>query len=206
MKITMIDNFDSFTFNLVDYFKQTGAEVTVYRNTVPVETVVQSQPDLVVYSPGPGRPEDAGNLFAYMKRFTADRVPQFGVCLGLQGLVEVFGGSLRVLDRPVHGKASLITHDTKGMFAELPNPFLAGRYHSLAVATMPDDFEVCATTDDQLQDQLKGSEQGDGKGDEVIMAIRHKSLPIRAVQFHPESILTFQNEAGMNLIQNIVAL
>lgn len=192
MQITIIDNFDSFTFNLVDYFKQTGAEVKVYRNTVSVETIVETHPDLVVYSPGPGRPKDAGHLFDYMRRLSEDRVPQFGVCLGLQGLVEVFGGSLRVLDTPVHGKASSITHDNLDMFAGLPNPFMAGRYHSLAVADMPDNFVVCATAQDH--------------DDTVVMAIRHQTLPIRAVQFHPESILTFQDQAGLRLIHQVVKL
>lgn len=192
MRITMIDNFDSFTFNLVDYLKQTGTEVKVYRNTVPVDVVAATRPDLVVYSPGPGRPAEAGHLLEYMKQFSKRQVPQFGVCLGLQGLIEAFGGTLRVLAKPVHGKASLIAHDGQDIFAGLPNPFAAGRYHSLAADTVPDVFTVTATTQDN--------------GDTVVMAIRHNTLPIRAVQFHPESILTFQDQAGLTLMHNVVKL
>lgn len=193
--IVMIDNFDSFTYNLVDYLKQTGASVTVFRNTASVEEVQAAKPDLVVYSPGPGQPSESGNLEAYITTFSEQGVPQFGVCLGMQAMVEVFGGRLKVLTKPKHGKASMIQHNGEGIFAGLANPMEVGRYHSLAfdtaAAEQPTDLVVTATTQDP----------DDG---EVVMAIQHKTLPIAGVQFHPESVLTFANNAGLEMIKNVV--
>lgn len=192
--IIMIDNFDSFTFNLVDYFKQAGARLTVYRNTAAISTIEKLRPDLLVYSPGPGNPQQAGNLLKYIQHF-AERVPQFGVCLGMQAMVEAFGGSLRVLAQPVHGKSSQVTHDGKTIFSGIASPMEVGRYHSLAAKRMPECLVVSATTIDR---------RGDAQEDEVVMAVRHTSLPIEGVQFHPESILSFKHNAGLQMIQNVL--
>lgn len=188
--VVMIDNFDSFTFNLVDYFKQMGARLTVYRNTATIKTIEKIRPDLLVYSPGPGNPQQAGNLLEYIKHFS-DQIPQFGVCLGMQAMVEAFGGTLRILPEPVHGKSSDIQHDNRTIFKDLPNPMEVGRYHSLAAEKMPLHFEVSARTVDK-------------KTDDVVMAIRHHTLPIEGVQFHPESILSYKDKAGFQMICNVM--
>ncbi len=185
--VVLIDNFDSFTYNLVDYLRQCGAMVTVFRNTTPIAKVKQAQPDLVVYSPGPGNPSQSGHLLEYIKTFTGV-YPQFGVCLGLQAMVEAFGGSLQVLKKPMHGKASLVQHDGGSIFTGLPNPLTVGRYHSLAADQVPPEFVVSARSLD----------------DDQVMAIRHKTLPIEAVQFHPESILTAKDGLGLQLIRNVL--
>ena len=185
--IVLIDNFDSFTNNLVDYLRQLGASVTVFRNTTAVTTVKQAKPDLIMYSPGPGNPSQSGNLLQYIKTFSG-AYPQFGVCLGLQAMIEVFGGSLQVLKKPMHGKASLIKHDGGSIFHGLPNPLMVGRYHSLAADRVPNEFIVSARSLD----------------DDQVMAIRHKSLPIEAVQFHPESILTAKDGLGLQIIRNVL--
>jgi para-aminobenzoate synthetase component 2 len=186
-KILLIDNFDSFTYNLVDYFRQLGASVEVKRNTVPVATIAKLPTDLVVYSPGPGNPQQSGHLLEYIQYFTG-KLPQFGVCLGLQAMVEALGGSLQVLKHPMHGKASPITHDGKTIFTGLPRTIMVGRYHSLAADKLPADFEVSARSTD----------------DDVVMAIRHHTLPMEAVQFHPESILTAQNQHGLKMIKSVL--
>lgn len=185
--ILLIDNFDSFTYNLVDYFRQLGATVTVKRNTASVASVSQLPIDLVVYSPGPGNPQQSGHLLDYIEHFTGKR-PQFGVCLGLQAMVEALGGTLQVLKHPMHGKASPMQHDGKTIFQGLPNPMMVGRYHSLAADRLPAEFTVSARSTD----------------DDVVMAIRHKTLPIEGVQFHPESILTAQHQTGLKLIANVL--
>ncbi|MDP3970375.1 MAG: aminodeoxychorismate/anthranilate synthase component II [bacterium] len=189
-QVVVIDNFDSFTFNLVDYLKQCDVNVMVYRNTVDFNIIEDLQPDLIVLSPGPGNPQQAGKLIDYIKHFS-EQVPIFGVCLGMQAITEAFGGSLRLLDQPKHGKSSLIEHDGKSIFAGITNPAEVGRYHSLAVDLMPDDFEISASTKD-------------GK-DEVVMAMRHNTLPIEGVQFHPESVLSFKQQVGLKMIQNLIA-
>ena len=195
--VVMIDNFDSFTYNLVDYLKQTGARVTVFRNTTSIEAITQAKPDILVYSPGPGNPQQAGNLLQYITYFSSPEslVPQFGVCLGMQAMAEAFGGSLLVLDNPMHGKSSLIQHDGKGVFTDITNPMEVGRYHSLAVKNMPTDFEVSASCEDAT----------DNGTETVVMAMRHLRLPIAGVQFHPESVLTFKDKAGLTMINNLVA-
>lgn len=186
MNITMIDNFDSFTFNLVDYFRRLQCTVRVYRNDIPVDIVAASQPDLLVFSPGPSTPSNAGNLLAYIDRFH-QRVPLFGVCLGHQAMIEYFGGTLRVLPRPYHGKQSEIDHHGRGIYEDLPSPLPVGRYHSLVGDVIPDVFDVTATWGD------------------VVMGVRHRSLPIEGVQFHPESILTMENSHGLRLLGNLLA-
>jgi len=183
-KILVIDNFDSFTFNLVDYFKQLNCEVIVYRNDVEVSQIKTLNPELIVISPGPSIPKNAGNLMQIIDIYHQE-YPFFGVCLGHEALIEHFGGSLKLV-LPVHGKSSLIKHDKKTIFQKLEQNFLGGRYHSLCAKDIPDCFEISAFCD------------------ELVMAIRHKTLPIEGVQFHPESILTMKNNNGFKMIKNIV--
>jgi para-aminobenzoate synthetase component II len=184
-RILVIDNYDSFVYNLVQYLAQIGAEVQVWRN----DDARFAEPDWsagfdgILLSPGPGTPEEAGVCIDVV-RSVGGRVPIFGVCLGLQSISVAFGGVVNRAPELLHGKTSLVSHDGRGVFAGLPNPFTATRYHSLALdpATVPDELEVSATT-----------ESG------VIMAVRHKSLPIESVQFHPESVLT---EGGYQMLAN----
>lgn len=183
-KILMIDNFDSFTFNLVDYLEQLSCEVKVYRNNVDPAIIDEVKPDLVVISPGPSVPKNAGNLMK-MIELAHQKYPIFGVCLGLEALVEFFGGSLK-LTTPVHGKSSPIHHDGKTIFTRIDKDFLAGRYHSLVTDRLPNCFDVSATYED------------------LVMAIRHKTLPIEGVQFHPESVLTMKGGNGFKLMENVV--
>jgi anthranilate synthase component 2/para-aminobenzoate synthetase component 2 len=174
-RLLLVDNYDSFTYNLVQAFLVLGADVTVFRNDeITVDEALAFAPSHVCISPGPGRPEDAGVSLAMIAAF-ANRVPLLGVCLGHQSLVHHFGGRIVSADRLMHGKTSLVTHDGRTIFRGLPNPFQAGRYHSLAAepASLPDVLEVTAR-----------SETGE------IMGVRHKVLPLEGVQFHPESVLT----------------
>ena len=183
-KILVIDNFDSFTFNLVDYFKQLNCTVEVYRNDLDINLIKKINPDLIVISPGPSIPKNAGNLMSLIDKYH-QTYPFFGVCLGHEAFIEYFGGSLKFV-KPVHGKFNEIKHDGKTIFTELKNPFAGGRYHSLAGDKIPDCFEISATYDD------------------IVMGIRHKKYPIEGVQFHPESILTMKNNSGFKMIKNIV--
>ena len=173
MSILLIDNYDSFTYNLADLFGQLGCEVEVIRNDAitPDEAEARAPSHLVV-SPGPGRPADAGATIAIVQRL-AGKVPILGVCLGHQAIVEAFGGEVGLAQKLVHGKATLVTHDGTGLFAGIDGDFLAGRYHSLAATQIPDVLEVCATA-------------ADGE----VMAVRHRELAVDGVQFHPESVLT----------------
>jgi anthranilate synthase component 2/para-aminobenzoate synthetase component 2 len=174
-RLLLVDNYDSFTYNLVQAFLVLGADVTVFRNDeITVGEALAFAPSHVCISPGPGRPEDAGVSLAMIGAF-ADRVPLLGVCLGHQSLVHHFGGRIVSADRLMHGKTSMVTHDGRTIFRGLPNPFQAGRYHSLAAepASLPGMLEVTAR-----------SETGE------IMGVRHKVLPLEGVQFHPESVLT----------------
>jgi anthranilate synthase/aminodeoxychorismate synthase-like glutamine amidotransferase len=183
-KILLVDNFDSFTFNLVDYFKQFGCKVDVYRNTVDVKKIEEINPDLIVFSPGPSIPKNAGNMMKIIDIYHK-KYPMFGVCLGHEAFIEYFGGSLKFV-KPVHGKSSLIKHDGKTIFKNIEDRFSAGRYHSLCADKTPNCFHVTATTDS------------------LVMAIRHKNLPIEGVQFHPESVLTMKGGNGKKMIGNIV--
>ena len=171
--ILLIDNYDSFTYNLAHLFGELGAEVTVRRNdAIDADEAERLAPSHLVLSPGPGRPSDAGASVAIVRRL-AQRVPTLGVCLGHQAIVEAFGGEIGQAKRLVHGKPSEIRHDGRGLFEGLPQPFEAGRYHSLAATQIPDCLEVSATcTDDE------------------VMAVRHRGLLVDGVQFHPESVLT----------------
>jgi anthranilate synthase component 2 len=171
--ILLIDNYDSFTYNLAHLFEELGAEVTVIRNDkIDAREAERLAPSHLVISPGPGRPEGAGATVEIVKRL-GPRVPTLGVCLGHQAIVEAFGGEVGQAHRLVHGKASEIAHDGRGLFSGLPDPLQGGRYHSLAAARVPDALEVCATTDDG-----------------EVMAVRHRELPVDGIQFHPESVLT----------------
>ena len=178
MRVLILDNYDSFTYNLAQYIGELGAEPVVYRNDELSPSEAESlEPDRVVISPGPGRPEDAGYSIEYITTL-GPTVPTLGVCLGLQAAVAAFGGSVGLAPEPRHGKTSPITHDGKGVFRGLSNPFEATRYHSLAATDIPDVFEQSAHSDDG-----------------VLQGIRHRTLPIEAVQFHPESIMTVEGKA-----------
>jgi anthranilate synthase/aminodeoxychorismate synthase-like glutamine amidotransferase len=171
--ILLVDNYDSFTYNLAHLFGELGAEVVVRRNDeITADEAEELAPSHLVVSPGPGRPEDAGATPEILQRLSA-RVPTLGVCLGHQALVQVYGGEVGRAQELVHGKATMVAHDGRGIFAGVPNDFLAGRYHSLAATSVPDVFEVSARA-------------VDGE----VMAVRHRELPIDGVQFHPESVLT----------------
>lgn len=183
-KIFLLDNFDSFTFNLVDFFKQLGCNVSVYRNDVDISVVDEVKPDLIVFSPGPSVPKNAGNMLAIIDSYHK-KYPMFGVCLGHEAFIEYFGGSLKFVE-PVHGKSSPIQHDGKTIFNDLDENFMAGRYHSLCADIVPAYFEVSGTSGD------------------LVMAVRHRELPIEGVQFHPESVLTMKRGQGFKMIQNIV--
>ena len=187
-RLLLIDNYDSFTYNLVQAFLVLGAEVIVRRNDeIDVERARSLEPTHLCISPGPGRPQDAGVSMRMIEAF-AGRVPVFGVCLGHQSLVEVFGGKVVRAGRLMHGKTSLVHHDGRGLFAGLPNPLQAGRYHSLIAQrdTIPPVLEVTAWTP-----------EGE------IMGVRHRELAIEGVQFHPESVLTPDGPALMaNFLQS----
>jgi anthranilate synthase/aminodeoxychorismate synthase-like glutamine amidotransferase len=171
--ILLVDNYDSFTYNLAHLFQELGAEVEVVRNdAVDADEAERLAPSHLVISPGPGRPVDSGATLEIVARL-APCVPTLGVCLGHQAIVEVFGGEVGQAQRLVHGKASEVSHDGAGLFAGLPEPLEAGRYHSLAATRVPDCLEVCATTEDG-----------------EVMAVRHRELPVDGIQFHPESVLT----------------
>jgi anthranilate synthase/aminodeoxychorismate synthase-like glutamine amidotransferase len=184
--LLIIDNYDSFTYNLVQYLAELGANVKVVRNDeVTVEDIKVMSPEYIVISPGPCTPNEAGISLEVVTKL-AGQVPILGVCLGHQSIGQAFGGKVIRAREVVHGKTSRIFHDERGLFAGLPNPFEATRYHSLVVARegLPDCLEVTAKT-----------------WDEEIMGLRHKSLPIVGVQFHPESFLTIK---GMDLLQNFL--
>lgn len=190
VRMLLVDNDDCFIHTLANYARQTGAEVITYRAGFPLDLIRRLRPDLILISPGPGRPEDFGvpDLVRYAAQ---EGVPVFGVCLGLQGVVEAFGGELGVLDYPVHGKPSRIRHTGRGVFAGLPETFQVGRYHSLYARRekLPECLEVTAESEDG-----------------VIMGVRHRELPIEAVQFHPESMLTLDGDCGLRLMENVVRL
>jgi anthranilate synthase/aminodeoxychorismate synthase-like glutamine amidotransferase len=178
VKILVLDNYDSFTWNLVHLFEELGADVVVHRNdALTVEEAEALRPDRLVVSPGPGQPADAGISVELIRRL-GPRVPTLGVCLGHQAIVEAFGGRVGQAKALLHGKASHVRHDGEGIFAGLPEELEAGRYHSLAAVEVPDELVVTARTDDG-----------------EVMAVRHRSHRIEGVQFHPESVLTPEGPA-----------
>jgi anthranilate synthase len=189
-RVIMIDHEDSFVHTLAGYFRETGADVRTWRAGFALERLAEEQPDLVLLSPGPGRPDDFA-VPATVGAAVAAGLPVFGVCLGLQGIVEHFGGALDVLPTPMHGKPSGIRVLGGRLFEGMPQRFEAGRYHSLIAVRdrMPDALTVTAETSDG-----------------VVMAIEHASLPVAAVQFHPESILSLDDEAGIRLVRNVMRI
>lgn len=188
MTVLLIDNYDSFTYNLYQYLGELGAEVEVVRNdAVTLEEIEGMAPERIIVSPGPGNPDEAGISKDVIRHF-AERMPILGVCLGHQCIGEVFGGVVEGAGEILHGKVSQITHDGRGVFAGIPSPLSATRYHSLAIRpdSLPDVLEVTAR-----------SESG------VIMGVRHRTLPVEGVQFHPESILTPDGHA---ILRNFLAM
>lgn len=185
MRTLVIDNYDSFTYNLVQYLGELGADISVVRNDcASVDELLATQPERVVVSPGPCTPDDAGITLEAVRRFPEAGIATLGVCLGHQALVQAFGGSV-VRHDPVHGKTTTIEHDGKTLFKNLSSPLTVGRYHSLiaAEADLPECFEVSA------------------RGDGLVMAVRHRELPAEGVQFHPESVLT---EDGLQIVANFL--
>ncbi len=188
--ILMLDNYDSFTYNLVQYFGELKADMKVFRNdALTVSQIENMKPEKIVISPGPGRPEDAGISVEIIKKL-AGKIPILGVCLGHQAIGYAYGGNIIHARSLMHGKTSKINHDNREIFKGLENPFEATRYHSLVIdpKTLPKELEVTATTADN---------------DKEIMGVRHKTLPLWGVQFHPESILT---KEGMNILRNFLHL
>jgi anthranilate synthase/aminodeoxychorismate synthase-like glutamine amidotransferase len=184
MKVLVIDNYDSFTYNLVQYLGELGADPDVVRNDrATVEELLARKPDRLVISPGPCRPVDAGISIEASRRFPEEGIPVLGVCLGHQAMAEAFGGKV-LLGEPVHGKVAEVRHDGKTIFRGIPNPLVGGRYHSLVVdPDLPDDLELSASSGD------------------TVMGIRHRELPAEGVQFHPESVLT---ETGKKILANFL--
>ena len=186
--ILLIDNYDSFTYNLAQYFGELGVPPVVRRNdAITIGEIEAMAPDRIVISPGPGRPEDAGVLVAVVRHF-GPRVPLLGVCLGHQGIGVAFGGAVVRAAELMHGKVSSVRHDGRGVFRGISQPFTAGRYHSLVVGEpVPDVLEVAARTTD----------------DGTIMGVRHREFPVHGVQFHPESVLTGE---GRQVLRNFLEL
>lgn len=185
-RVLVVDNYDSFVYNLVQYLAQLGAECSVRRNDVVTDEEV-TEADGVLFSPGPGTPQRAGRTMELIERCAGERKPVLGVCLGHQAIGAVFGGTVERAPELLHGKVSEIHHDGSGVFAGLPNPFIATRYHSLIVRadSVPEEFEVTART-----------ESG------IVMGMRHRELPVEGVQFHPESVLT---DGGHRMLANWMA-
>jgi anthranilate synthase len=190
MKLLLVDNEDCFIHTLANYARQTGATVFTFRAGMAAGLLDELDPDIVLISPGPGRPSDFG-VPELVRKLATRGTPTFGVCLGLQGIVEAFGGRLDVLEYPMHGKGSQVNHEGAGVFRGLPSPFRVGRYHSLYAnrGAFPAELEITAESDDG-----------------IIMGVRHRQLPIEAVQFHPESLLTLDRENGLRLIENMIEL
>ncbi len=190
--VFVLDNYDSFTYNLVQYLGELGAQIEVYRNDdLTVDEVEARRPERIVLSPGPCTPREAGILVPLIQRM-AGKAPILGVCLGHQAIGEAFGGKVVRARQIMHGKTSRVEHDGKGVFAGLPTPLTCTRYHSLIVeeASLPGELEITAST--------PAANEG-----RVIMGLRHRSLPVEGVQFHPESVLT---EGGRQMIRNFLAI
>jgi anthranilate synthase/aminodeoxychorismate synthase-like glutamine amidotransferase len=187
-RVFMIDNYDSFTYNLVQYLGELGAEITVRRNDhVTIAQIAAAQPTHLVVSPGPCTPNEAGISMAAIAHFGAERLPVLGVCLGHQAIGQVYGGVVRRAGAPVHGKTDAISHDGRGVFAGLPDPFTATRYHSLVVdEALPVCLELTAWN-----------------AEGIVMGVRHRHLPVHGVQFHPESVLT---TVGLELLRIFLSM
>ena len=222
-RVLFVDNFDSFTYNLVEYVSEHGAETDVLKNTASLEDVRAADPDAIVISPGPGHPKndrDVGVTIPVLRE-VSPQVPTLGVCLGLEAAVYAYGGSVGRAPEPIHGKAFPVDHDGEGVFSGLEQGFQAGRYHSLIATEVPDCFEVTATTHHGVsassaergsagrssgrsprEDEASGgSSDGSDGGTELVMGIRHREHPLECVQFHPESVLT---GVGHDVIENFL--
>ncbi len=193
MNVVVVDNFDSFTYNLVEYVSELSLEepidITVHKNTASLAAIRDKEPDAVIISPGPGHPKndrDVGVTAPVLRQLSPD-VPTLGVCLGLEAAVHEYGGTVGHAPEPIHGKAFPVDHDGKGVFSGLDQGFRAGRYHSLIATDVPDVLEVTATTDHEEES--------------IVMGVRHREHPIEAVQFHPESVLT---AVGHDVIRNFL--
>ena len=188
LSVLFVDNFDSFTYNLVEYVSE-HATCTVERNDVDLQTIRDAEPDAIVISPGPGHPAEARDVGVTMDVLTdlSPDIPTLGVCLGLEAAVYAYGGTVSHAPSPIHGKAYAIDHDGKGVFAGIEQQFQGGRYHSLVATDVPDTFEITATTEHE--------------GTQLVMGIRHRTHPIECVQFHPESVLT---PVGHDVIENFL--
>ena len=194
--VFVLDNYDSFTYNLVQYLGEQGAEMVIRRNDeLSVDEVEALKPDRILLSPGPCTPQDAGILIPLIQRM-AGKAPILGVCLGHQAIGAAFGGQVVRAEQLMHGKTSPVEHDGKGIFAGLPTPLTCTRYHSLIVAEegLPDELEVTARS---------ATQSGSADSESIIMGLRHRSLPVEGVQFHPESVLT---EGGRQMIRNFLAM
>ncbi|WP_430505430.1 anthranilate synthase component II [Haloparvum sp. PAK95] len=193
MNVTFVDNYDSFTYNLVEYVSEQpiadGVETTVLKNKASLADVADTDPGAIVISPGPGHPKhdrDVGVTMDVLRELSPE-VPTLGVCLGLEAAVYEYGGEVGHAPEPIHGKAFPVDHDGEGVFAGLDQGFRAGRYHSLVATEVPEEFDVTATTDHE--------------GETLVMGVRHEAYPIECVQFHPESVLT---GAGHDVIRNFL--
>ncbi len=186
MKVLIIDNIDSFVYNLYQYVGELGAEVIVRRNEISTRGVKKIAPDKIIISPGPGIPENAGNSVAVIKEF-GEKIPILGVCLGHQAIGVAFGGVVARASNLMHGKTSEIKHDGKTIYRGVDNPFIATRYHSLAIEKLPEELEISATSVE----------------DGIVMGVRHRRYSIEGVQFHPESILTSE---GKKIIKNFLEM
>jgi len=188
-KLLLIDNYDSFTYNIVQYLGELGTETTVWRNDkFAMSDVEELAPEAIVISPGPGTPAQAGNTMEVIRRF-GSRIPILGVCLGHQAIAQVYGGSVVPAGQVMHGRTSAVQHDGSGIFAGIPSPVTVTRYHSLVTEDIPDELSVNAWTEDD--------------GQRVVMGLRHREYPVWGVQFHPESILS---EQGREMLDNFLAL
>jgi len=184
-RVLIIDNFDSFVYNIAQYLGEMDAEIIVKRNNVSLKEAKDARPDRIVLSPGPGHPRNSNVSLEILATLSKD-IPTLGICLGHQAIAQIFGGKIAFADRILHGKTSLIHHNSKGIFSEIKNPFAATRYHSLSVNrhNLPDSLEITAETKQK-----------------EIMAIKHKQYPVNGLQFHPESILT---EEGKKILGNFL--
>lgn len=188
-KLLLIDNYDSFTYNIVQYLGELGTETTVWRNDkFAMSDVEELAPEAIVISPGPGTPAQAGNTMEVIRRF-GSRIPILGVCLGHQAIAQVYGGSVVPAGQVMHGRTSAVQHDGSGIFTGIPSPVTVTRYHSLVTEDIPDELSVNAWTEDD--------------GQRVVMGLRHREHPVWGVQFHPESILS---EQGREMLDNFLAL
>ena len=187
MRINYIDNYDSFANTIAAYFRNAGAEVEIYKSDCDLETAVKGEPDMILLGPGPNSPKESGNYLEVLDKY-CKRYPMFGICLGFQAMMEYFGQDVVPLENVVHGAAVGVQHTGKGIFEGIPHPAKFGRYNSLGVHAVPASFEISAASDG------------------IVMAARHKDIPLEGVQFHPESVLSTYNESGARLIRNLIKM